>query len=810
MEYPIKRVAVLGAGTMGAAIAAHVANAGLPVLLLDMAPTSLDSGEEKKGLTLESRAVRDRIVKQGFDRIRKLKPASFMDKKAERLVELGNYEDDLPRLAQMDWIVEAIIEKLEPKRQLLARVDEHRRLGSVVTTNTSGLPIASICEGLSDDFRQHFFGTHFFNPPRYMKLVEIIRGDEADPLKVSALAEFIVEQLGKGVVFCKDTPNFIGNRIASVHGTFAIEYSLENGYRLEEVDALTGPLIGRPKTATFRLQDLVGIDIAWYVAQNLYERIPKDPYTEVLQAPNARRVIEGLIERSWLGKKTGHGFYRKVKGKGGKPSFEVLDPETFEYGPTQPVEFEALAAAGKIRDLGERLGTLLSDDWRDDRGARFVRALIAHFLGYAADVAQEISYDIVSIDRAMRWGFSYEVGPFELWDRLGVERTAEMMEEAGVEVAEWVKEMLFAEVDNFYRKEDGWVTGYYDWTNQAYTDLLYDERHIRVADLHKTAEPLAGNRSASLHDIGDGVLLLEFHSKMNAIDDGVVEMMGTALEHLESDAFYGMVIGNDGANFSVGANLKFVGETALAGNIDAIREATEALQQALQKLRYSTKPVVAAVHGMALGGGCEIALGTDRIVAHAESYFGLVEAGVGLVPGGGGLKELVRRVISPVVAQEQGDPLQAANRLLQMVGMAKTSTSAPEAREMGFLSSQDRVVMHRDHLLSEAKQEVLSMVADGYLPSPPAKLWAGGRDLFAALDIAVWSLVQGGFASEHDALVARKVAWILAGGDLSAPTWVNEDYFLALERDAFAELVATEKTQARIRHMLETGKPLRN
>ena len=810
MEHAIKRVAVLGAGTMGAAIAAHVANAGLPVLLLDMAPKELDAKEEKKGLRLESRAVRNRIVQQGFNRCRKMKPASFMGRAAEHLVEIGNFEDDLHRLSEVDWIIEVVVENLALKQELLAKVDEHRRPGTLVTTNTSGLPIASIAEGRSDDFRQHFFGTHFFNPPRYMRLVEIIRGQEADPLKVSALAEFIVKQLGKGVVFCKDTPNFIANRLASVHGIFAMEYTLQHGYRFEEVDALAGTLIGRPKTAAFRLQDLVGIDIAWYVAQNLYERIPKDPYTEVLRAPHSTQLIEGLLERGWLGNKSGQGFYRRVKGKGGKPTFEVLNPETFEYEPQQEVKIESLAAVGKIRDLGERLKALFADDLKDDRGAKLAWAFLGHFLGYAADVAQDISYDIVSMDRAIRWGFGYEVGPFELWDKLGVAETADRLEASGIEVAEWVKEMLFAEVDSFYRMEDGWVTGYYDWTTQSYTDLLYDEHHIRVEDLHKSLEPLAQNRSATLHDMGDGVLLLEFHSKMNAIDADLIAMMGEAREHLDSDAYYGLVIGNDGPNFSVGANLQFVGQAALSGDLDGIREATGELQRALEAFRYASKPVVAAVHGMALGGGAEIALGVSRIVAHAESYIGLVEAGVGLIPAGGGLKELVRRAVSTVAEKQHGDPLAAANHLLETVAMAKVSTSAAEASELGFLDPRDRIIMHRDHLLYEAKQEVLSMMSDGYLPPPPARIWAGGRDLFAALKIAVWSLAQAGWASEHDALVAEKIAWILAGGDLSTPQWVDEGYFLELEREAFAELVSTEKTQARIRHMLETGKPLRN
>ncbi len=817
MEHTIKRVAVLGAGTMGAGIAAHVANAGLPVMLLDIAPRELTPKEQQKNLDLDSPAVKNRIASEGLARAKKQKPPSFMSRQAEGLVEIGNLDDDLGRLAEADWIVEAVVENLEVKRRLLARIDEVRRPGSLVTTNTSGLPIQSIAEGRSTDLRQCFFGTHFFNPPRYMRLVEIIRGHEADPLKVSALAEFLVQQLGKGVVFCKDTPNFIGNRILSIHGAFVMEYGLGHGYRFEEVDAITGPLIGRPKTATFRLQDLVGIDVAHHVAENLHDLIPEDFYRRVLKAPKWTAVVRGLVERGRLGRKSGEGFYRKGKGGDGKPRYEVVNPETFDYEPQEPPRFEAVDAVARIPDLGERLKALFADGRRDQRGAELAWAAVRHYLAYAAEMAQEIAYDLGAVDNAVRWGFSYELGPFELWDLLGVEETAQRMEASGIEVADWVKEMLFAEIRSFYRREDGWVTGTYDWRIKGYSELYHEERHIKIADLARSAEPVAENPAASLHAMEDGVLLLEFHSKMNAIDDDLVAMLEEAARELESDAYYGLVIGNDGPQFSVGADLRKIGEAALAGDSDGIRASSEAFQQALRGLCYGAKPVVAAVHGMALGGGAEIALGVPRVVAHAESYFGLVEAGVGLVPAGGGLKELARRVISPAAGGPAAtdpaaatDPLPLAQKVLETVALGKVSSSAAEAREYGFLGPGDRVVMHRDHLLFEAKQEVLAMVADGYLPPPPVRLYAGGRDLFAALKIWVWSMRQAGWASEHDVLVAEKMAWVLSGGELSSPQWVGEEYFLGLERQAFAELAATEKTQARIRHMLETGKPLRN
>ncbi len=810
MQGSIERVAVIGAGTMGAAIAAHVANAGLPVWLLDIVPTELTPKEAAIGLALDSPAVRNRLVREGFERIRKLKPASFMSRKAEKLVRLGNLEDDFERLAEVDWIVEAVVERLDVKRGLMARIDAVRRPGTLVTTNTSGLPIASISEGLSEDFRRCFFGTHFFNPPRYMRLLEIIRGDEADPLAVSSMADFATYQLGKSVVFCKDTPNFIGNRLMSIHGSYTMSHALSEGYRFEEVDAIAGPLIGRPKTATFRLQDLVGIDVAAGVANNLYDLVPEDSEREVLRSPRATAVVDGLLERGWLGNKAKHGFYRKGKDDTGKTVFEVINPDTWEYEPQREVRFAALGAVGKIRDLGERLQALFDERWRDDRGAQLAWSLVSQMLGYAASRAQEIAYDLPSIDHAVRWGFSYEAGPFELWDRLGVAETVERMEESGVEVPDWVKEMLFAEIETFYRRENGRVTGYYDWSSQTYADLPVDDHHLAVAELRARREPLSANPSASLHDLGGGVLLLEFHSKMNAIDGAMVEMMREAQEVLEEDAYFGLVIGNDGTNFSAGADLRAVGEAALAGELDGVRAGPQALQEALQGFRYGSKPVVAAVHGMALGGGAEIAMGVWRIVAHSESYIGLVESGVGLLPAGGGLKELVRRHISPAMEADDGDALPLAQKILETVVMSKVSASAAEAAELGFSGAQDRVVMHRDHLLWEAVQEVLSMVEEGCVAPAPAPLYAAGRDLLAALRMAIWTMQQSGWASEHDALVAEKVATVLTGGDLSAPQWVDEAYFLELERRAFAELAATEKTQARIRHMLETGKPLRN
>lgn len=810
MTRSIEKVAVLGAGTMGAAIAAHAANAGLPVLLLDIVPRELDAKEEKKGLSLEDPALRDRIARQGLERIAKLKPASFMSRAARQRVEVGNLEDDLEKLADADWIVEAVIEKLSIKRDLMARIDAVRRPGSIVTTNTSGLPIASIIEGRSDDMRRHFFGTHFFNPPRYMKLLEIIAGEETAPEAIAAMNDFAERRLGKGVVRAKDQPNFIGNRILSVHGSYVMGHALENGYSIEEVDAITGPLIGRPKTATFRLQDLVGIDVSTHVAKNLHELIPEDPQRVPLANEFVAKVVGGLIERGWLGNKSRQGFYKKTRDENGKTVFMVLDPETFEYREPTKVRFESVGAVREIPDLGERLNALFTQAPDGDRAAALAWSTTAHLLSYAGAVAPEIAYDLGAIDNAVRWGFSHEKGPFELWDALGLESTAARLRESGFPVAGWIDTLIEKGDGGFYRYDEGRAVAMWDFETESYVPLEAGPLHIRVDDLRAGGEPVATNDSASLLDMGDGVLLCVFHGKANAIDRNVIEMLRTARGLLDDGPWIGLVIGNDGTNFSVGANLFEVAQVVQAGDWATLEAMIDGLQMSLQALRYASKPVVSAVHGMALGGGCEVAIGTDRAVAAAESYIGLVEIGVGLVPAGGGLKELVQRVITASLDIEHADPLPAAQQILQAVGAAKVSTSAAEAREIGFLSGNDRIVMNRDHLLFEAKQEVLSMVANGYAAPDRRPLHAGGRDLFAALKLAVWSLAQAGWATEHDALIASKIALILAGGDASGESWQDEDWFLGLEREAFVELLKTEKTQARIQHMLETGKPLRN
>jgi 3-hydroxyacyl-CoA dehydrogenase len=810
MTQHIKSVAVIGAGTMGAGIAAHVANAGLPVILLDIVPTELTPDETAKGLTLDHPTVRNRIVNAGLERAKKSRPASFMSQEAERLLTSGNVEDDLAKLGEVDWIIEVIIEKLAPKQAMMARIETVRKPGSIVTTNTSGLPIASIAEGRSDDFKQHFCGTHFFNPPRYLKLLEVIPTTETDPAVVETIAKFGAEVLGKGVVYCKDTPNFIGNRFFSISNSFAVNYGLENGYSLAEVDTLTGPLIGRPKTATFRLLDLVGIDVAAFVGGNLYDLIPHDPYRDILHAPQVDALFGQMLERKWLGNKTRQGFYKQGKDAEGQRVFMALNPTTFEYEIPDKVRFEAVGAVRKIEDLGERVKALLADKWAEDRGAQYVRALLTHELSYASYVAQEIAHDLKSIDEAVRWGFAFEAGPFELWDKLGVAEMAAQIEAAGHPVADWVKEMLEAGCNSFYRTDNGVVTGYYDWDKKQYVDLPADPKKITLEALRSQGSVLQQNDGATLHDMGEGVLLLEFHTKMNALDQDIIDMMGQAQATLAENDYVGLVIGNEGENFCVGANLFLVAMAAQQGIFDQIDDLTKKLQDALMAFRYSPKPVVVAVHNRALGGGTEVVLGGSRVVAHAESYLGLVEPGVGLVPAGGGVTALVRRIISEGMKIKNSDPLPFVQKVFETIGLAKVGLSAAESQALGYLGPNDRIVMNRDHLLYEARQEVLTMVAEGYVPPAPAQLYAGGRDVKAAVLMGVWMMQQAHYISEHDKLIGNKLAHIIAGGDLSGEQWVNEQYFLDLERKAFVELAGTEKSQARMWHMLQSGQPLRN
>lgn len=801
MSYDIRKVAVIGAGTMGGGIAAHLANIGIPVVLLDIVPPDLSDAEKNNP------KARNRIVQSLYDRMAKARPANLARADRANLITLGNLEDDFDQIADCDWIVEVIIEQLAPKQALMARIETVRKPGSIVSSNTSGIPISQIADGRSDEFRAHFLGTHFFNPPRYLKLLEIIPTADTSKAVLDFMVQFGSEVLGKGVVVCKDTPNFIANRFIAIVGSFVSEYALENGYTVAEVDAITGPLVGHPKTATFRLTDLVGLDVMMHVNSNLYPAIPHDNYREVLKSPKTNALNAQMAERKWLGNKTGQGFYKSVTVNEQR-EFHTLNLETMAYFNPPSVRFDSIGATRKIEDLGERLQKLLEFE---DRAAEFVRATTYYALAYAAYVTPEIAHNIVDVDNANKWGFAHEAGPFEMWDMLGVAETAAKMTEAGYEVADWVEEMLASGHDRFYQDAEPEAASgrYYDFHTGAYVDLPKDDKQITVANLIKQEKMLAQNGSARLHDMGDGVLLYEFNAKMNAIDGDIVAMGNTALDRLNTD-FDALVIGNNGDNFCIGANIAMVGIAAGQGMWDTLEQSIKDLQELTFNLRHAPKPVVTAPHQMALGGGAEMVMAAWTAVADHETYIGLVEVGVGLIPAGGGCKELVRRKINPVMKSPHADVLPAMQEIFQNIATARVGTSAWEARELGYLTDQDIVVMNSDHRLAKAKHKARQLATAGTRPPEVEKIYAAGRDTLYALYLGIQSFEWGRYASAHDALISRKLAYVLCGGDLSEPAWVDPWYILNLERQMFLELLHEEKTRERIMHMLQMGKPLRN
>jgi 3-hydroxyacyl-CoA dehydrogenase len=806
MSYSINRVAVIGAGTMGAAIAAHLANVGIPSYLLDIIPRELTPEEEKKGLTLGDLVVRNRVANEGLERCRQARPASFYVSDNAALITVGNLEDNFDWVAQADWIIEAIVERLDIKQQLMARIDHVRRPGAIVSTNTSGIPIGRIAEGRSESFQQHFLGTHFFNPPRYLKLLEIIPHAKTAPQLIEFMKEFGTKVLGKGVVICKDTPNFVANRMISIAGSYGMNYALENGYTFEEVDVITGPAIGRPKTATFRLNDLVGIDVLAHVSGNLYDAIPHDPHREALRHERATVLISKMIDKGWLGNKTRQGFYRATYVDGER-QFWILNPETMEYEPPVQPRFDSVGTARKAEDPAAKLEIMA---YAEDRAGEYAWHILSRLVVYAASCVPEIADDIVSVDNACRWGFNWALGPFESWDAIGVARSVERLQAEGVEIPAWVEEMLAGGLESFYQRDNGRVIGYYDLESKGYKLLERDPRIISIKDLKADGKELHSNASASLIDMGDGVLLLEFHSKANTLDDDIFNMTLTALDELDDEEWKGLVIGNQGEHFSAGANIFVMAVAAQQGQYDMIDGAVRKMHGIMQQLRYAPKPVVAAPFGMVLAGGCEVVLAASRVVAAAETYIGLVEVGVGLVPGGGGCKELVRRIISPPMKTPQAQVLPFLQQAFEQVGLAKVATSAAEAREMKFLSECDRIVVNQDYVLAEAKQMVLDMVRDGYRPPVPQKVYAAGRDAYAALQMALFQMHEGGYATDHDAVIGTKLGYILCGGGLSAPTWVEEQHILDLEREAFVALCHEPKTIERMWHMLQHNRPLRN
>jgi 3-hydroxyacyl-CoA dehydrogenase len=787
----VKKAAVLGAGTMGAQIAAHLANAGIPTLLLDIVPRD-DAGD------------RTRIARAGFEAAKKSKPAAFLTADLASLVSVGNFEDDLASLKDCDLIIEAVVENLEIKRQLYEKVEQHRRPGSVVASNTSGIPLKHLAEGRSEDFRAHFLGMHFFNPPRYMHLVELIRTEWTKPEVSCSMFGFLDERMGKGVVVAKDRPNFIANRIGTFGALVTIRAMLDDGYSIEEVDKITGPAAGRPKTATFRTFDLVGLDVFAHVVRNLHENLPDDPEREMFVMPE---FITKMIERGLLGNKTKAGFYKRQKGEGGKREILTLDPATFEYRPAEKVKLPSLEMAKNIEDTAERLKALA---WAKDRVGAFLWKTLARTLCYTADRIPEIADTVVEIDRAMQWGFNWELGPFEVWDAIGVEKSIAKLKEEGKTVPANVQKMLDSGAKSFYKKHDS-QQFYFDFSAEQYLPLSDLPGTIVLKSLKDRTGVIRKNSGASLIDLGDGVACLEFHSKMNSIGGDTLEMLKIALTEVEKN-FVGLVVGNQGQNFSVGANLMLMLMEAQDENWEELDMIGRMFQSSVMSLRYSPKPVVVAPFQMVFGGGCEMVLHGDRVRASAETYIGLVEVGVGIIPAGCGTKEMLVRALDSIPKDmKDADPFPFVKRAFETIAMAKVATSAEEARGYGFLSADDSVSMNRDRLIADAKKEVLALAASGYVqPQQRSDILALGNPALATLKLGVHMMKRAGYISDHDALIGGKLARILTGGDLNHETRVSEQYLLDLEREAFLSLIGTRQTQDRMAHMLKTGKPLRN
>jgi 3-hydroxyacyl-CoA dehydrogenase len=800
----IERAAVLGAGTMGAQIAAHLANAGVPTLLLDIPPPELTPAEEAKGLALESKLVRDRIARNGLEGAKKAKPAAFFAPELASLVTVANFDDDLPQLKQCDLIIEAVVENLEIKRKLYERVDQHRRAGSIVASNTSGIPIHLLAEGRSEDFRQHFLGVHFFNPPRYLHLVEIIRTEWTKPEVSCFMFGFLDQRLGKGVVPAKDRPNFIANRIGTFGALHTIKTMLEDGYTIEEVDKMTGPAVGRPKSATFRTFDIVGLDVFTHVIRNLHEALPEDEEREMFVAP---QFLRNMVERGILGNKTKGGFYQKKKDAEGKNEYHVIDPASLEYRPSQKAKLPALDAAKNIDDTADRIKTLV---WGHERVGAFLWKTFSRTLRYAANRIPEIADTVVEVDRAMRWGFGWELGPFEVWDAIGVEKSVARMKEEGQSVPANVEKMLAGGATSFYRKENG-QQFYFDFGSSQYAPLADPIGVIVLKSVKDRGGVIKRNPGASLIDIGDGVACLEFHSKMNAIGGDNLQMLKFALGEVEKN-FVGLVVGNQGANFSVGANLMLMLMEAQDENWEDLDMMARAFQASTMSLRYSPKPVVVAPFQLVFGGGCEMVLHADRVRAAAETYIGLVEVGVGIIPAGGGTKEMLLRALDSIPkAIDDADPFPFVKRAFETIALAKVAASAQEARGLGFLREEDSISMNTDRLIADAKKEVLALAVSSYLePQPRTDILALGNAALATLKLGIHQMKRAGFISDHDAEIGEQLARILTGGDLNHQTRVSEQYLLDLEREAFLSLIGKRKTQERIAHMLKTGKPLRN
>ncbi len=797
----IKQAAVIGAGIMGGGIAALLAGAGIRTLLLDIVPFDLKDGDKN------DTAARNRIVKAGLDTVLMSSPPLFMHNKDAALITIGNLEDDFDKLSQCDWIVEVVVENLKIKQDLFQRIEGVRKPGSIISSNTSGLPLKAMSQGLSSEFKQHFLGTHFFNPVRYMHLLEIIAGEETLDNIVDFMAEFGERRLGKGIVRAKDTPNFIGNRIGVQGIVKAMQLMLKEGLSIPEVDALFGTVLGRPRTAMFKTSDIVGLDTLGHVAANTYELVVDDEERGSFILPE---FVEKMIEKKLLGTKTKSGFYKTDLTPEWKKIRKVINPETHEYSEYKPADFPCLAAAKKAGKLKDKIQTII---YGEDRGAIFTWKVISNGLIYAANRIPEISATIVDIDNAMKWGFNFELGPFETWDAIGLEKSVKRMEKEGLQVPDKIEKMLEKGNHSFYRTDNGKLYAY-DFESEKYKEVIAADTIISLSRLKRSGKKVKSCPSASLVDLDDGVFCLEFHTKMNALNKEIVEFQQEAIDYVDANGL-GLVIGNQAGGmpgaFSAGGDLGFMASLAKEGKYSEIDDFLRIAQDGIQNAKYSTIPVVAAPYGMTLGGGCEVCLGADRIVAHAELYMGLVEIGVGLLPSGGGCLNLWKKFLSTIPdAVTEIDLGKYFVPVFMSIALAKVSSSAADARSNGFLGPYDRIVFNKDYLIGEAKKEVLRMIDDGYSPPVKGKIKVLGEAAQGMIDVEIYNMLSGRFITKYDAFLARRIAYVISGGDIRSDSKVDENVILKLEREAFVDFWKEEKTVARVEHMLKTGKPLRN
>ncbi len=810
MNRVIKKCAVIGAGVMGATIAAQLANVGIETTLLDIVLPELTDNDKKKGLAKDSKEFRNKLAHNGLENTLKSRPASFYIPEYAKLITIGNLEDDRGLLSDVDWIIEVVVERLDIKKSVFENLETVVKPGTIISSNTSGIPAKAMCEGRSENFRKNFAITHFFNPPRYMKLLEVVPGPDTLPEVIETLAETCEKVIGKGIVYAKDTPNFVANRIGTYGMFYGIKAMMDLGLTIEAIDKLTGPVIGHPKSASFRTADLVGLDTLLHVADNVYQGAPDDEKREMFQPPD---FVKKMIENNLLGEKSRQGFYKKGKDSKGKKVILSLDYTTMEYSPQEKVKLASLEAAKNISGTAQKIKSLYS---AKDAAGQFTFTTLTETLIYSANRIPEIADDIVNVDNAMKWGFAWKMGPFEIWDAIGVGKSVAKMKEAGYQIPTWVQEMLDSGKESFYKRETGKLY-FYDLPSKDYKEVSVKPEIILLPSLKDREKKVAGNKGASLIDIGDGVACLEFHAKMNAMGDDIISMVMKSADIVSKD-FQGLVIANHADNFSAGANLPLVLFTAQEEEWDELDWMIKHFQDSFMKLKYLDKPVVAAPAGMALGGGCEICMASDRVRFAAETYMGLVEVGVGLIPAGGGCKELLIRNTGNLFEVQKGgiypkqiELMPFVARAFETIAMAKVSASGPEAIKLGYLKSTDKMTANRDYLIEDAKNTVLAMNMEGYKTQRPLdEIRVAGENTFAMIKLGLWTMHESGFITEHDVTVSTKVGYVLCGGNVLEYTKVSEQYLLDLEREAFLSLCGDPKTQERIQHMLNTGKPLRN